>query len=108
MERRRNGSGRGSDDRRQGERRGVTGQVLQFRRGNDNRVDAGMFSALVQRWSLTHRPAAPEPTTALALVEPLEPLTEPVSEEVACPECGEQWDRLWLVRHLAAAHPGWS
>jgi hypothetical protein len=105
MERRRTGSGRGSDDRRQGERRSVTGQVLQFRRGNDNRVDAGMFSALVQRLSFTHRPVASEPTAALAVVEPL---TEPVSEEVACPECGEPWDRLWLVRHLAAAHPGWS
>lgn len=104
MERRRGGSGRRSDERRQGERRASTGKVLPFRRGDDDRCDAGMFSALVQRWSLTHRPVAPEPSAALAVVEPL---TGPVSEEVACPECGEQWDRLWLVRHLAAAHPGW-
>lgn len=94
----------GSGDRRRGERRSVTGQLLQFRRGSDNRVDAGMFTALVQRWSLTHRPVAPEPTVALAVVEPR---TEPVSEQVACPECGAPWDRLWLVRHLAAAHPDW-
>ncbi len=103
MERRRGGSGSGSGDRRQGDRRSGTGNVLRFRRDSDGRVDAGMFSAFVQRMSLTHRTAE---RSAVAVVE--QPRTEPVSEQVACPECGDPWDRLWLVRHLAAEHPGWQ